>query len=570
MKIPFVGPTYQSRSTNIACDRCINFYPEINRKEDKEILTLFGTPGTLLFSTAIANPIRGMHTFNNLLFIVAGTSLYSINGSGTISSSLGTLNTATGRVSMSDNGLASAGVGGNQLAIADGSNFYTYNVSTLTFATSSQTLASFVTYIDGYFVVNKVGTMSGFASNLYDGTTWNGLATAQISAAPDLVQCVINIQQQLWFIKEYSTEVWYDTGVATSVGFPFTRIGGTVLDYGTSAPWTVARGDNSLFWLANQRIGDQGELVGVVELSAYTPAIITPPQILFQWQQYATTADAFGYCYAHEGHTFYVITFPTGNATWVYDTTTQMWHERSTYTSSSPSSPGRHIGNCYAFFNGKHLIGDWQNGNIYQLSTTTYTDNGQPIISTRIAPHVYDRENLENLFLHRLVVDMETGVGQAAGTPTSVTVSISIGSPAIITAANHGVAPNDIVIFNTTGALPTGLTAGVAYYVLFAGFTATTFEVSASRGGTPVTTTGTQSGVQTVSELTTVQNPQASLSWSDDGGHKWSNEYLASVGRVGSYKTRLIWRRLGYSRDRVFKLVIADPVKKAIIGGYLE
>ena len=483
MKTPFCGATYQSRSTNVACDRCINFFPELNSQNDKGLLVLFGTPGVSIFSTALSNTIRGMHVFNGLIYIVAGANLYSVNTSGVASAALGTLNTASGRVSMSDNGLASAGVGGNQLAIADGSNLYTYNVLTTTFAIQSPTTPSFVTYIDGYFVVNKVGSMSVFASNLYDGTTWNGLATAQISAAPDLVQCVINLQQQLWFIKEYSTEVWYDAGVATSTGFPFARVSGSVIDYGTSAPWTVARGDNSLFWLANQRTGDIGECIGVVELSGYVPTVVTPPQILYQWQTYPTLTDAFGYCYTMAGHTFYVITFPSGNATWVYDATYKLWHEWSTYVPGVAYSVNRHISNCHAYYNGGHYVGDWQNGNIYLLSPVNYTDNGNPIVSVRIAPHFFDPNELKNLFIHKMTVDAETGVGDLVG----------------------------------------------AY-----------------------------------------QNPQATLAWSDDGAHTWSNEYMSSLGRVGTYKTRLIWRRLGYSRDRVFKLTMADPVKKVVVGGYIE
>jgi hypothetical protein len=64
--------------------------------------------------------------------------------------------------------------------------------------------------------------------------------------------------------------------------------------------------------------------------------------------------------------------------------------------------------------------------------------------------------------------------------------------------------------------------------------------------------------------------PYASLSWSDDGGHTWSNDYLASMGAIGKYITRLVWRRLGYSRDRVFRLAISESAKKVLIGAVME
>jgi len=60
-------------------------------------------------------------------------------------------------------------------------------------------------------------------------------------------------------------------------------------------------------------------------------------------------------------------------------------------------------------------------------------------------------------------------------------------------------------------------------------------------------------------------NPQAFLQWSDDGGFTWSNEYWGQFGGRGQYKTRLHWHRLGYSRDRVFRLTVSDPVKTVLI-----
>jgi hypothetical protein len=61
-------------------------------------------------------------------------------------------------------------------------------------------------------------------------------------------------------------------------------------------------------------------------------------------------------------------------------------------------------------------------------------------------------------------------------------------------------------------------------------------------------------------------DPLAFLQWSDDGGFTWSNEYWGRLGGKGQYKTRLHWHRLGYSRDRVFKLTVTDPVKVVLIG----
>jgi hypothetical protein len=63
-----------------------------------------------------------------------------------------------------------------------------------------------------------------------------------------------------------------------------------------------------------------------------------------------------------------------------------------------------------------------------------------------------------------------------------------------------------------------------------------------------------------------VAEPLAMLRWSDDGGHTWSNEHTASMGAIGNYRARAIWRRLGASRDRTFEVSMTDPVKCAWIG----
>ena len=65
-------------------------------------------------------------------------------------------------------------------------------------------------------------------------------------------------------------------------------------------------------------------------------------------------------------------------------------------------------------------------------------------------------------------------------------------------------------------------------------------------------------------------NPQAMLRWSNDGGSTWSNEHWVSIGSEGKYNNRAIWRRLGWSRDRVFEVVVSDPVKAVIVSANLK
>lgn len=85
--------------------------------------------------------------------------------------------------------------------------------------------------------------------------------------------------------------------------------------------------------------------------------------------------------------------------------------------------------------------------------------------------------------------------GSPAAYTASATVTITIATPGVVTSTSHGLSNGQQVVFTTTGALPTGLTAGTAYFVVNAA--TNTFQVSATSGGTAITTTGTQSGTHT-------------------------------------------------------------------------
>jgi hypothetical protein len=78
------------------------------------------------------------------------------------------------------------------------------------------------------------------------------------------------------------------------------------------------------------------------------------------------------------------------------------------------------------------------------------------------------------------------------------TVTITIATPAVVTLAAHGWVAGQAIQFFTTGALPTGITAGIPYYVSATGLAAGAFQFSATKGGASVNTSGTQSGVQSV------------------------------------------------------------------------
>jgi len=77
------------------------------------------------------------------------------------------------------------------------------------------------------------------------------------------------------------------------------------------------------------------------------------------------------------------------------------------------------------------------------------------------------------------------------------TITVTIATPGVVSWATHGLVAGSPVVFNTTGALPTGITAGTTYYVSATGLGASAFQIAATPGGASINTTGTQSGTHT-------------------------------------------------------------------------
>jgi hypothetical protein len=103
--------------------------------------------------------------------------------------------------------------------------------------------------------------------------------------------------------------------------------------------------------------------------------------------------------------------------------------------------------------------------------------------------------------------DFIQGVVGVDPTVYSGTFTVTIASPAVFTATGHGLKEGWSVYFTTTGALPTGITELQTYYVISAGLTADTFQVSDTPGGSAINTSGTQSGTHTFQTLSNMGEP---------------------------------------------------------------
>ena len=473
MQTPILGSAYVARSVNAADNRMINLFPETIPEGGQTPAFLNRAPGLKFLQSVGIGPIRGLwaHQTNGSDFYVAsGNEFYKLNSLTGTPTLLGTIS-GTGQVSIADNG--------TQLFIACNPRSYIYNEVTNAFAEITDpdfTGAVTVGYLDGYFVYNEPNSQKVWVTQLLDGTQVDPLSFASAEGSPDGLVAINVNHREAWLFGVDSIEVWYDAGLPD---FPLTRIQGAFNEIGCAAAFSVAKLDNSLFWLGQDARGE-----GVVYRSqGYTGVRISTHAIEWQIQQYANMTDAVGYTYQQDGHAFYVLNFPTANVTWVYDVATQGWHERAGFLNGAFT---RNRGNCQCNFGGTIIVGDFENANIYSLDLTTYADNNGPqkwLRSWRALPT--GTNNLKRTAQHSLQLTCETGVG---------------------------------------------LNIGQGY------------------------------------------DPQVMLRWSDDGGHTWSNEHWASIGKIGEHGFRAIWRRLGMTqklRDRVYEVSGTDPVKIDIVGAEL-
>jgi len=620
----FVGAAYEAPSIYQDGQDCINFRPEVDpTKPDgaRGVVALYPTPGLTIQATLPnQQEVRGLRTLSggNILVAVCGSYVYALNTALT-PVIIGQLNSTSGRVSISDNGInvyivdgtyrytwvigtqtaaiftgSTSGttltvtsvksgtiavgqqffaIGGAQETVitalgtgTGGIGTYTINISqnlasaqfytsssgaivtgaiagtTLTVSavssgtlyvgqtiqgagvtantmitalgtgtggtgtytvSTSQTVASETLYalnwtvipssdgaftggntvdiVDNYFVYNRPNSQQWGASNLLSPVS-PALSYSAKDGAPDNLVSLIVDHREVYLLGEASSEAWVDVG---AVPFPFQRIPGTSTQHGIAAKFSMSRVGNSFAYVSQNSRGQ----AQVMQMNGYQPQRISTHAVENTLVN-QKISDAISWTYQLEGHEVFVVTFPsigTNGLTWAYDVTTGMWH-KWLYTNNLGQYE-RHRGNCAALFQGMVLCGDYSNGNIYEIDSTNYTDNGQNVRRLRRCPHIVT--DLQRQFFDELQIQFQPGVGLS------------------------------------------GIT-------------------------TPLN-----------SELVGA-NPQAMLRWSSDGGSTWSREYWVSIGLEGKYKNRAIWRRLGTARDRVYEIVVSDPVKAVIVSANLK
>ena len=332
---------------------------------------------------------------------------------------------------------------------------------------------STVEVVDNYFIYSKPDSQLWGATDILSIIS-NPLSYGTKDGSPDDLVTIIVDRREVYLLGEMSSEVWIDVG---AFPFPFQRIPGTSTQQGIAARFSAARVGNSFAYVSKNNRGE----ATVVRMNGYIPERISTHAVENTLVG-QNVSDALAWTYQLNGHEVYVVTFPSigdNGLTWAFDNTTGLWH-KWLYTNNQGLYE-RHRGNCCSFFNQEVLVGDYENGKLYKVSLSDYTDDGQLIRRLRRCPHI--TTDLQRQYFHELQIQFEPGVGLSVG-----------------------------------------------------------------QGN----------------------NPQAMLRWSNDGGFTWSNENWVTIGAQGQYYNRAMWRRLGWARDRIFEVVVTDPIKAVIVSANLK
>jgi hypothetical protein len=462
----------------------------------------YPTPGTRLLGVLPKGPVRGIRqSVTGGVYAVGGDTVYSVDPVSRAATALGTITGGLRTpVSMADNGL--------DMVIVDGSgNGWHVTLAGNAFAQIDNTAGTFygadkVDYLDTYLLFNKPTTPQFYSSDSL-ALTFDPLWFANKESYSDLLVTLAVAKREIWLFGSQTTEIWFNSG---KPDFPFESMPGIFIDHGCVAKYSVANYDNSVFWLTADRQGR-----GIVIMGAkYETKRISTYAIEAEIAKYERINDAIGFCYQLSGHTFYVLTFPRADKTWVHDITTGLWHEWLWIDSNGDEH--RHRANCYWPINGVGVVGDWQNGNLYALDQDVYTDNGTPIKRVRSYPHILN--DGKRVFYRQLMADIECGEPRGPQW---------VGLPA------------DDLLRDAGGAFMREDGAKLKR----------------------------EAGLR-------VDHDMVSLRWSDDRGHTFGNPVVQTAGNAGEYLTSLQYQRLGMARDRVFELSWSTASKRALQGAWID
>lgn len=532
--IPIFGLGNQGKSVNVNAQQRVNLYCQVESDPEKNVVTMYPTPGLTAFVNFGANPCRAVYAKGDYIYVVNGNGFWRVSNDGTMEH-IGALLTSGGRCDITDNGF--------QIMVVDNPNGYIYNLidpQTIVSITRVGTLATLTTTQDHGLTTGMSVTVSGALPADYNGTyvvtvtspttfTYVMAVDPGASASPAGSYIVSNGFVQItapgfpgastvtflngYFVVTvpstgrfnisglYDGAAWDALDFATAESSPDNLVrviaeNGQLVLFGESttefwgdsgaADFPFARiGASAIEWglaarwsvckymdsLVFLRRNRLGQ-VQVCMLQGYNANQLSSPDMDFVFSQYAAVEDATAFSYMLAGHPFYTISFPTGNETWEYDAQSKAWGRRMS------GEEGRYRGEIQTNYLNRSYVSDAENGKLYLIDESVYTDDGETIVREFISRHqtIGDYTKFPQIWF-----EMQAGIGLVSGQGS---------------------------------------------------------------------------------------NPKMMMSVSRDGGSTYGAEVVREIGKIGEYKHRAVFNRVGRARDWLYKIRVTDPVNTVFVAAW--
>lgn len=393
-QVPLEFPTQSNPARHTADGdvRLINCYVEEAGKEGKIPYPIYACDGFTSFATLTGGgACRGMLDTGTRLIVVSGRVLFVVDAGGGVTTIGGIPD--DGPVFMSANRASS-----QQITITTvGGLKYTLTGTTLAEITDTDLATpNSNAFLDGYTLF---GIADGrvFYSALDNSTSIGANDFFEAEGNYDKLVRVFVHKRTAFLLGTNTTELWENTEAASN---PFQRLPGGFLQFGCMAPASVVSlGENIAM------VDDHGRVVLASSSGATQRISIHAVERSIDDLSLSDKALIEGFVMHHRGHEFYVLS--GSSFTWVYDATTGKWHERVSATET------RWRAAYYAFFAGKHIVGDFESGVLYEVTETSYSENGTNFVVTiRLPIHAWPNP----INLMRLKVDTIPGVGLNSAT----------------------------------------------------------------------------------------------------------------------------------------------------------
>lgn len=233
------------------------------------------------------------------------------------------------------------------------------------------------------------GDVNGIrGSGINDLDTWDitNLILAQMMA--DSAVAIFRQLSYVVVVKEFTTEGFYDGENPT--GSPLTSAPGTFYPYGILVAESLQIIDQTALWLATNQQGGRF----IVLFENMQPKVVSTPAVerVLQAADLSLSNSCWSFTFRHNGHQFYGLTFKTSNITLVFDITVGEWYPWN--------SGGNYIPFIGMTSDGTNVIGQAENGDLYNISSAFTSDNGTPIITELYTPN-FDGGTQEKKYLHR-------------------------------------------------------------------------------------------------------------------------------------------------------------------------